>query len=91
MNNVYDLSTCGPQRDRIELRAVELRTRVTKGADSKKAAPAMAYKLLYAAQQRWRRFSGRELVADVLAGVKFQGRHQDHRRGHAMTDERVAA
>ena len=51
---------------------VRLRTRVTKGAGSKKAALAMAYKLLDAAQERWRRFSGRELVTDVLAGVKFK-------------------
>ena len=33
---------------------VKLRTRVTKGAGSKKAALAMAYKLLIAAQERWR-------------------------------------
>ena len=32
----------------------------------------MAYKLLDAAQERWRRFNGHELVADVLAGVKFK-------------------
>jgi len=36
---------------------VKLRTRVTKGAGSKKAALAMAYKLLDAAQGRWRRFT----------------------------------
>ena len=51
---------------------VKLRTRVTKGAGSKKAALAMAYKLLDAAQERWRRFNGHELVADVLDGVKFK-------------------
>ena len=51
---------------------VKLRTRVTKGAGSKKAALAMAYKLLDAAQERWRRFNGHELVTDVLAGVKFK-------------------
>jgi putative transposase len=51
---------------------VKLRTRVTKGAGSKKAALAMAYKLLDAAQERWRRFNGHELVADVLAGIKFK-------------------
>src|SRR4051812_27519810 len=50
---------------------VKLRTRVTKGAGSKKAALAMAYKLLDAAQERWRRFNGHELVADVLAGAQF--------------------
>ena len=51
---------------------VKLRTNVTKGAGSKKAALAMAYKLLDAAQDRWRRFNGHELVADVLDGAKFK-------------------
>jgi hypothetical protein len=51
---------------------VRLRTKITKGAGSKKAALAMAYKLLDAAQQRWRRFNGQELVADVLADVQFK-------------------
>jgi putative transposase len=51
---------------------VKLRTKVTKGAGSKKAALAMAYKLLDAAQERWRRFNGHELVADVLAGATFK-------------------
>ena len=69
---------------------VKLRTKVTKGAGSKKAALAMAYKLLDAAQQRWRRFNGHELVGDVLADVKFKD-------GIKVTDdettkdERVAA
>src|SRR3954469_3229072 len=51
---------------------VKLRTRVTKGAGSKQAALGMAFKLLQAAEQRWRRFNGHELVADVLAGIKFE-------------------
>ena len=51
---------------------VKLRTRVTKGAGSKKAALAMAYKLLDAAHERWRRFNGHELVTDVLAGTKLK-------------------
>ena len=59
---------------------VKLRTRVTKGAGSKKAALAMAYKLLDAAQERWRRFNGHELVADVLAGAKFKDGDPGHRR-----------
>src|SRR5205085_4554502 len=46
-------------------------TRVTKGAGSKKAALAMAYKLLDAARERWRRFNGRHLVTDVLGGANF--------------------
>jgi transposase-like protein len=51
---------------------VKLRTKVTKGAGSKEAALAMAYKLLDAAQERWRRVNSHELVTDVLAGVKFE-------------------
>src|SRR4051812_37379420 len=69
---------------------VKLRTRVTKGAGSKKAALAMAYKLLDAAQERWRRFNGHELVADLLADAKFKdgNRVTD---AETTTDERVAA
>ena len=51
---------------------VKLRTRVTKGAGSTKAALAMAYKLLDAAQERWRRFNGHELVTEVLDGATFK-------------------
>jgi putative transposase len=73
---------------------VKLRTRVTKGAGSKKAALAMAYKLLDAAQERWRRFNGHELVADVLAGAQFKDGERvtdDKDNEDHMTDERVAA
>ena len=73
---------------------VRLRTRVTKGAGSKTAALAMAYKLLESAQERWRRFNGHELVTDVLDGVTFKDGikvtdHDNHDDG--MTHERVAA
>ncbi len=51
---------------------VKLRTRVTKGAGSREAALVMAYKLLDAAQERWRALTGHELVAEVLAGVAFK-------------------
>jgi len=73
---------------------VKLRTRVTKGAGSKKAALAMAYKLLDAAQERWRRFNGHHLVADVLAGAKFKDGipvTDDDNDNNETTDERVAA
>jgi putative transposase len=70
---------------------VKLRTRVTKGAGSKKAALAMAYKLLDAAQDRWRRINGRELVADVLAGAQFKDGIRVTDDEITMTDERVAA
>jgi len=70
---------------------VKLRTRVTKGAGSKKAALAMAYKLLDAAQERWRRFNGHELVADVLADATFKDGIRVTDDDTTTTDERVAA
>lgn len=70
---------------------VKLRTRVTKGAGSKKAALAMAYKLLDALQLRWRRFNGHELVSDVLDGVKFKDGIRVTDEETATTDEKVAA
>jgi putative transposase len=73
---------------------VRLRTRVTKGAGSKTAALTMAYKLLATAQERWRRFNGHHLVADVLDGAKFKDGIKvidDNNHDDGMTDERVAA
>jgi putative transposase len=69
---------------------VKLRTKVTKGAGSKKAALAMAYKLLDTAQERWRRCNGHELVGDVLDGVRFKDGIKVSDDG-TTTDERVAA
>src|SRR5450755_997306 len=50
----------------------------------------MAYKLLDAAQERWRRCNGHELVGDVLDGVTFKDgiKVTDD---ETTTDERVAA
>ena len=73
---------------------VRLRTRVTKGAGSKTAALAMAYKLLATAQERWRRFNGHHLVADLLDGARFKDGIRvtdDNNHDDGMTDERVAA
>jgi putative transposase len=50
---------------------VRLRTRVTKGPGSKAAGLAMAFKLLEAAQGRWRAVNGPHLVALVRAGARF--------------------
>ena len=50
---------------------VRLRTRVTRGAGSRKAALAMAYKLLDAAQARWHKIAAPELVPLVRAGATF--------------------
>jgi hypothetical protein len=46
---------------------------VTKGPGSKAAGLAMAFKLLEAAQDRWRAVNGPQLVALVRAGARFQG------------------
>ena len=51
--------------------SVRLRTRVTKGPASKAAGLAMAFKLLEAAQDRWRAVNGPHLVALVRAGARF--------------------
>ena len=51
---------------------VRLRTRVTNGAGSRRRGLVMAYKLLDAAQDRWRKVNSPELVALVRAGVEFK-------------------
>jgi putative transposase len=50
---------------------VRLRTRVTKGPGSRAAGLAMAFKLLQAAQDRWRAVNGPHLVALVRTGATF--------------------
>ena len=50
---------------------VRLRTRKTKGAGSRAAGLAIAYKLLDAAQARWRCVNAPHLVALVRAGATF--------------------
>jgi hypothetical protein len=51
---------------------VRARTRVTKGAGSKDAGLAMVFKLLEAAEGRWRAVNGPHLVALVRAGARFE-------------------
>ncbi len=50
---------------------VRARTRVTKGPGSRDTGLAMVFKLLEAAQGRWRAVNGPHLVALVRAGAKF--------------------
>jgi len=50
---------------------VRLRTKVTKGPGSRAAGLAMAFKLIEAAQDRWRSVNGAHLVALVRAGAQF--------------------
>jgi transposase-like protein len=61
---------------------VRLRTKVTKGPGSRAAGLAMAFKLIEAAQDRWRSVNGAHLVALVRAGAVFHNgvlveRHDD--------------
>jgi len=50
---------------------VRARTRVTKGPGSRQAGLAMVFKLLEAAESRWRAVNGPHLVALVRAGARF--------------------
>ncbi len=50
---------------------VKARTRATKGAGSRKAGLAMAFKLLMMAEKRWRKLNAPHLVAVVQACVSF--------------------
>jgi len=50
---------------------VRARTNLTKGPGSRAAGLAMVFKLIEAAERRWRRLNGHELVALVRAGARF--------------------
>jgi hypothetical protein len=51
---------------------VRLHTKVSKGPGSRAAGLAMTYKLIIAAQDRWRAINGPHLVALVRAGATFR-------------------
>jgi len=51
---------------------VKLRTKVTKGAGSKKTAAAMAFKLLVEAEKKWRRINQPEAIQNLLQGVEYK-------------------
>jgi putative transposase len=51
---------------------VRLRTSKTKGAGSRAACLAMAFKLIESAQKRWRKLNGSVLLPDVIAGAIFK-------------------
>lgn len=52
---------------------VRHRTKITRGPGSRAAGLAMAFKLIEAAQDRWRCVNGPHLVALVRAGATFEG------------------
>ena len=51
---------------------VRLRTSKTKGAGSRTACLAMAFKLVESAQNHWRKLNGSTLLAAVIAGAIFK-------------------
>ena len=51
---------------------VRLRTSKTKGAGSRLACLAMAFKLVESAQKHWRKLNGSTLLPEVIAGVIFK-------------------
>lgn len=65
---------------------VRARTDITKGPGSRQAGLAMIFKLMEAAEGRWRRLNGHHLVALVRAGAEF-------RNGELVegSEEKVAA
>jgi transposase-like protein len=65
---------------------VRLRTRVTKGAGSRAAGLAMAYKLVRAAEDRWRRINAPHLVPLVRAGATFIDGQLQERKEAATGD-----
>jgi transposase-like protein len=75
---------------------VKARTRQTKGAGSRKAGLAMAYKLALAAEGHWHKVNGADLVMLVRAGVRFRDGvqvaiHQDPVQQLDALSEGVAA
>jgi len=65
---------------------VRLRTKVTKGPGSRAAGLAMAFKLIEAAQDRWRAVNGPHLVALVRAGARFEKGVIVEREQHELED-----
>jgi transposase-like protein len=59
---------------------VRARTRVTKGAGTRRRGLVMAYKLLNAAQDRWRKVNSPELVIQVRAGIEYRDGIRAERR-----------
>ena len=69
---------------------VRHRTKVTKGPGSKAAGIAMAFKLIEAAQARWRAVNAPHLVALVRAGACFERGILVERDDRAGTDKAAA-
>jgi putative transposase len=69
---------------------VRARTRVTKGPGSRDAGLAMVFKLLEAAEGRWRAVNGPHLVALVRAGARFErGKPVERPEGKEAPEEEI--
>jgi putative transposase len=68
---------------------VRARTDLTKGPGSREAGLAMIFKLLEAAEGRWRKLTGSQLVALVRAGARFV--NGELVEGSKKNEEKVAA
>ncbi|MDP6409371.1 MAG: IS256 family transposase [Planctomycetota bacterium] len=51
---------------------VRLRTKRTKGSGSRIACMTMVFKLAQAAERKWRKLDGHQLLGDVIRGVQFK-------------------
>ena len=51
---------------------VRLRTKRTKGSGSRVACLTMVFKLAQAAERKWRKLDGHQLLGDVIRGVQFK-------------------
>ena len=51
---------------------VRLRTKRTKGSGSRVACLTMVFKLAQAAERKWRKLNGHQLLGDVIRGVEFK-------------------
>jgi transposase-like protein len=70
---------------------VRNRSKITKGPGSKAAGLAMAFKLIEAAQARWRAVNAPHLVALVRAGAAFKNGKLVERPGRATRAQDEAA
>ena len=69
---------------------VRHRTKITRGPGSRAAGLAMAFKLIEAAQDRWRAVNAPHLVALVRAGARFEKGLLVERPDESGGDQQVA-
>jgi len=63
--------------------SVRHRHKRTKGSGSRAACLAMVYKLLLAAEKRWRKLNGHQLIIHVVRGCRFKDGALDENAGNA--------